>query len=119
MTFAYICNEVRAHHDVKDVAWVLGTLPYDLKRQQEHRAESVVQFLNMASWCRGHSHGDVRLPLPPKPSMFTRYKEATYELPGPSSTEKGAESVKQTAAKIIAYFQANNYKIVKAGEEIT
>ena len=48
-----------------------------------------------------------------------RYKEATYEIPGPASTETGAESVKQTAAKIIAYFQANNYKILEAGEEIT
>ncbi|CAN0071596.1 unnamed protein product, partial [Ectocarpus fasciculatus] len=48
-----------------------------------------------------------------------RYKDATYELPGPASTEKGAESVKQTAAKIIAYFQANNYKIKEAGETIT
>lgn len=51
-------------------------------------------------------------------SIF-RYKEAVYELPGPASLEKGAESVKQTAAKIIAYFQANNYKILEAGEEIT
>lgn len=48
-----------------------------------------------------------------------RYKDATYELPGPASTEEGAESVKQTAAKIIAYFQANNYKIKEAGETIT
>ena len=48
-----------------------------------------------------------------------RYKDVTYEIPGPASQEKGAESVKQTAAKIIAYFQANNYKILDAGEEIT
>lgn len=51
--------------------------------------------------------------------MAGRYKEATYELPGPASSDKNAESVKQTAAKIIAYFQANNYKILEAGEEIT
>lgn len=51
--------------------------------------------------------------------MIGRYKEATYELPGPASPDKSAESVKQTAAKIIAYFQANNYKILDAGEEIT
>lgn len=50
--------------------------------------------------------------------MF-RYKDATYVLPGPASQEQGAESVKQTAAKIIAYFQANNYKILEAGQEIT
>eukprot|EP00903_Cladosiphon_okamuranus_P006366 g6235.t1 len=54
-----------------------------------------------------------------KRATKTKYKDATYELPGPASTEKGAESVKQTAAKIIAYFQANNYKIKEAGETIT
>lgn len=54
-----------------------------------------------------------------KRATKTKYKEATYEIPGPASTEPGAESVKQTAAKIIAYFQANNYKILEAGEEIT
>lgn len=59
-------------------------------------------------------------PRAPAPLLtLFRYKDATYELPGPASNEKGAESVKQTAAKIIAYFQANNYKIKEAGETIT
>ncbi|CAM9849083.1 unnamed protein product [Ascophyllum nodosum] len=54
-----------------------------------------------------------------KRATKTKYKDATYEIPGPASSEEGAESVKQTAAKIIAYFQANNYRILNAGEEIT
>ena len=67
-------------------------------------------------------NGPSRHLLSPPTPLFAatlRYKDATYELPGPASTEKGAESVKQTAAKIIAYFQANNYKIKEAGETIT
>lgn len=66
---------------------------------------------------RGPSSQDTYLPTHPRSAK--RYKDATYELPGPASTENGAESVKQTAAKIVAYFQANNYKIKEAGETIT
>lgn len=53
------------------------------------------------------------------PILPRRYKNATYVVPGPASQEEGAESVKQTAAKIVAYFQANNYQILDAGKEIT
>ncbi|CAM9892500.1 unnamed protein product [Discosporangium mesarthrocarpum] len=54
-----------------------------------------------------------------KRATKTKYKEATYVLPGPMAQEGGGKSLKQTAAEIVAYFQANNYKIMNAGEEIT
>lgn len=46
--------------------------------------------------------------------------QRTYVLPGPESgtTESPAKSTRQVAAEIMAYFQANNYKVADAGETI-
>jgi hypothetical protein len=53
-----------------------------------------------------------------KRATKTKYKDRVYVVPGPSAVE-GARPLKQTAAEIVAYFNANNYVIKEAGEEIT
>lgn len=43
-------------------------------------------------------------------------KQKTYTLAGPAAED--AKSMRQVAAEIMAYFQANNYKVDEAGEVI-
>ncbi|KAG5177103.1 CPLD51 protein required for cyt b6 assembly [Tribonema minus] len=52
-----------------------------------------------------------------KRAAKTKYKERVYTVAGPAAAV-AAKPVKQVAAEVVAYFQANNYKIVSAGEEI-
>mmetsp|Transcript_19436 Transcript_19436/g.28803 ORF Transcript_19436/g.28803 Transcript_19436/m.28803 type:complete len:265 (+) Transcript_19436:27-821(+) len=52
-----------------------------------------------------------------KRAAKTKYKERIYLSQGPNAAEN-PKPTKQVAAEIIAYFQANNYKIVSAGQEI-
>ena len=42
--------------------------------------------------------------------------QRTYVLPGPAV--EGAKELRQVAAELMAYFQANNYKVAEAGETI-
>jgi len=53
-----------------------------------------------------------------KRSVKASNVQKTYEVPGPA-LESGAKQLKQTAAEIMAYFTANNYKIEDASEVIS
>jgi len=44
--------------------------------------------------------------------------QRVYELPGPKALVGTEKPLRQVAAEIMAYFQANNYKVVDAGETI-
>ncbi|CAM9140420.1 unnamed protein product, partial [Chrysoparadoxa australica] len=53
-----------------------------------------------------------------KRAAKTKYEDRTFVVPGPAALND-AKEVKQVAAEVVAYFNANNYKIVDAGAEIT
>jgi len=53
-----------------------------------------------------------------KRSVKASNVKKTYELPGPSA-DTGAKEMKQIAAEVVAYFRAQNYEIVNAGETIS
>jgi len=55
-------------------------------------------------------------------SVKVKSDQRTYVLPGPKApgcaAGEEAKPLRQVAAEIMAYFQANNYKVVDAGETI-
>lgn len=53
-----------------------------------------------------------------KRSVKIKFKQRTYELAGPNATTADAKPVRQVAAEIMAYWQANNFQVVDAGETI-
>lgn len=54
-----------------------------------------------------------------KRAAKTKYKERVYLTPGPAAVAPvQSKPIKQVAAEVIAYFQANNYVIKSAGDEI-
>ncbi|CAM9981085.1 unnamed protein product, partial [Phaeothamnion confervicola] len=52
-----------------------------------------------------------------KRAAQTKYRERIYVLPGPAAA--GAKPLKQTAGEIVAYFNANNYRVIDAKDAIT
>lgn len=53
-----------------------------------------------------------------KRSVKVQMDQKTYAMPGPSSDSADAKPLRQVAAEIMAYMQANQYKVVEAGETI-